>query len=92
MPLMHSFEQTPPEARNLLQVQIKDLGLKLEASWFNGREPDQNRWDFDLRPFDSFSLRLSAAPDPHVALQVSYGYLASPEPPQFQGVVLGVSG
>src|SRR3989475_3354626 len=29
---VHSFEQTPPEARGLLKVQIKDLGLKLEGS------------------------------------------------------------
>src|SRR5207237_1002421 len=32
MTAMHSFEQTPPEARGLLKVQIKDLGLKLEGS------------------------------------------------------------
>jgi hypothetical protein len=29
---VYSFEQTPPEARGLLKVQIKDLGLKLEGS------------------------------------------------------------
>jgi hypothetical protein len=29
---MHSFEQTLPEARGLLKVAIKDLGLKLEGS------------------------------------------------------------
>src|SRR6266446_1856064 len=32
MTAVHSFEQTPPEARGLLKVQIKDLGLKLEGS------------------------------------------------------------
>jgi hypothetical protein len=29
---VHSFEQTPPETRGLLKVQIKDLGLRLEGS------------------------------------------------------------
>jgi len=32
MAAVHSFEQTPPEARGLLKMQIKDLGLRLEGS------------------------------------------------------------
>src|ERR1700687_5248610 len=32
MAAVHSFEQTPPEARGLLKVQIKDLGLRLEGA------------------------------------------------------------
>src|SRR5712664_2144120 len=32
MAAVHSFEQTPPETRGLLKVQIKDLGLRLEGS------------------------------------------------------------
>src|SRR5207245_10184617 len=65
--------------------------MKLEASWFNGREPDEDRWNFDFRPLDSFSLRLSATPVRPVSLQVSYGYLASPEPPALTGGTLSVS-
>jgi hypothetical protein len=53
--------------------------VKLEASAFNGREPDQNRYDVELRRFDSYSARLSCNPLPDLALQVSYGRLASPE-------------
>ncbi len=52
---------------------------KLEGSWFNGREPDQERYDFDLRAFDSFSTRLSINPGAEVSAQVSYGRLDSPE-------------
>lgn len=52
---------------------------KLEASWFNGREPDENRYDLDLRAFDSYSTRLSVNPSRAWSLQASYGYLASPE-------------
>jgi len=52
---------------------------KLEASWFNGREPDEDRHDFDLRGFDSYSVRLSVNPHPMWTAQVSHGFLESPE-------------
>ena len=48
---------------------------KLELSAFNGREPDESRYDLDLRPPDSFSVRLSANPTPRLSTQVSCGYL-----------------
>jgi len=53
--------------------------VKLEASSFNGREPDQNRYAVELRRFDSYSARLSYNPTRDLALQVSTGRLASPE-------------
>lgn len=53
--------------------------LKLEGSVFNGREPDQHRWDFDRPRLDSYSGRLSYNPTPDWALQVSYGFIKSPE-------------
>ncbi len=53
--------------------------LKLEASAFNGREPDQFRWNIETRGFDSWSARLSYNPTPAWSGQVSFGYLASPE-------------
>lgn len=53
--------------------------FKLEASWFNGREPDEHRWNIELRRFDSWSTRLSFNPTDEWALQVSYGDLKSPE-------------
>jgi hypothetical protein len=53
--------------------------MKLEASSFNGREPDQNRYDVELRGLDSYAARLSYNPLPDLALQISTGRLASPE-------------
>jgi hypothetical protein len=53
--------------------------VKLEASAFNGREPDQNRLGIETRGFDSASARFSYNPSRNWALQVSYGRLASPE-------------
>ena len=52
---------------------------KLEASWFNGREPDANRWDLDLRSLDSYSIRLTLNPSDELSLQISGGRLHSPE-------------
>jgi hypothetical protein len=53
--------------------------VKLEASGFNGREPDQHRYDIEVRPLDSWSARVSYNPARDWSLQASYGYLASPE-------------
>jgi len=53
--------------------------FQLEGSWFNGREPDQFRWNVETRKFDSWSARLSYNPLPELAMQVSYGDLKSPE-------------
>ena len=52
---------------------------KLQASAFNGREPDENRWDFDSPKLDSGSARLTWNPDENWSLQASWGYLHSPE-------------
>lgn len=53
--------------------------VKLEASNFTGREPDENRYSFDKPRFDSYSTRLSYNPDQNNALQVSYGLVHNPE-------------
>lgn len=53
--------------------------LKIEASWFNGREPDQHRWGFQPLRFDSWSARITLNPTRDLSLQVSRGHLASPE-------------
>lgn len=53
--------------------------IKVEASAFNGREPDQSRWNIETRKFDSWSTRLTLNPSPAWSFQVSYGDLKSPE-------------
>jgi hypothetical protein len=51
----------------------------VEGSVFNGREPDQNRWDFDFGPLDSFSGRLWYRLNAEWELQISTGHLKDPE-------------
>ncbi len=53
--------------------------FKLEGSIFNGREPDENRYDFDAHKWNSRSARLWFMPNRNWAMQVSYGLLRSPE-------------
>jgi hypothetical protein len=52
---------------------------QLEGSVFNGREPDEKRWDFDPIRLDSYSGRFTLNPNQHWSLAGGYGYLKSPE-------------
>lgn len=52
---------------------------KVEASAFNGREPDQHRWGYQPLRIDSWSTRFTFNPAADWSFQVSYGYLHSPE-------------
>jgi hypothetical protein len=53
--------------------------FKIEASAFNAREPNEQRWSIQLAPLDSWSFRLSAAPTRNWTAQYSYGRLLHPE-------------
>ena len=52
---------------------------KVEGSVFNGREPDEDRYDLDLAALDSYSGRVIFLPGARWALQVSAGHLAEAE-------------
>jgi hypothetical protein len=53
--------------------------VKLEVSRFNGREPDQHRWNIETARLDSTALRLSWNPTPELALQGSWARFVDPE-------------
>lgn len=52
---------------------------KVEVSRFNGREPDEDRYDIETGSLDSTAVRLSWNPTDRLALQVSWADLQSPE-------------
>lgn len=52
---------------------------KLEGSSFTGREPNENRFGIDKPLFDSYSYRLNFNPTRSLAMQVSRGFIHSPE-------------
>jgi hypothetical protein len=60
-----------------LGVRVKQF--KFEGSFFTGREPDENRYNFDRARFDSYSYRLSYNPNSEYSFQVSQGFLHEPE-------------
>jgi hypothetical protein len=53
--------------------------LKIEASAFNGREPDQFHYNIETRGLDSYSLRATLNPTASLSMQVSTGHLMGPE-------------
>ena len=77
--LGHHWQDSTHISFGVVTAGLVTPGAKLEVSAFNGREPDEFRYDLDLRLPDSFSVRLSANPTSRVSTQVSYGYLPSPE-------------
>lgn len=78
-PLTHHWQDSTHVSFGVVTAGLFTRYVKLEGSWFNGREPDANRWDFDFRRMDSFSGRLSVNPARDLSMQVSYGFLKSPE-------------
>lgn len=78
-PLSHHWTDATHITYGVLTAGIFSRTLKLEGTLFNGREPDEDRYDFDFDPLDSYGVRLSAAPTPHWTLAGSYGFLNQPE-------------
>ncbi len=74
----HTFDSTHV-AFGVVTAAIDHGPFVLETSVFNGREPDQNRWDFDFGPLDSVSGRVWYRPNHAWELQASIGHLVSPE-------------
>ncbi len=78
-PLGHHWQDATHISYGVATAGIYSRIWKLEGSWFNGREPDQDRWDLDLRGFDSYSGRLTVNPTGRLSFSGWYGYLPSPE-------------
>ena len=56
-PISHHWQDSTHVTFGVATAGLYTRQLKLEASWFNGREPDERRWDFDFRP----SIRFQSA-------------------------------
>jgi len=54
-------------------------GVKIEGSRFNGREPDERRYDIETGSLVSTALRLSWNPTDRLSLQASWARLIGPE-------------
>jgi hypothetical protein len=77
--LGHHQEDSTHIASDVVTVGATYAFLRMEASGFHGREPDEFRWDIDQGAIDSWSLRLTAQPGKNWSGQYSYARLTSPE-------------
>ena len=78
-PLSHHWLDSTHVTWGVVTAGYVVAGVKLEASAFNGREPDENRYDIEVRALDSYAVRASYNPSERWSLQASFGRLASPE-------------
>lgn len=78
-PISHHWIDATHITFGVATVGIRYGQFKIEGSSFTGREPNEFRFGFDKPVFDSRSVRLSFNPSQNLALQVSNGFLKSPE-------------
>lgn len=78
-PLGHHWQDATHVSYGVLTTGVYSRRWKIEGSWFNGREPDEHRWNVDLRGLDSYSGRITVNPTARWSVAGWYGYLASPE-------------
>src|SRR5713101_8499601 len=77
--LGHHLEDSTHIADDVLTVGLTYRSVRLEASGFHGREPDEYRWDIDSGRIDSWSTRFTVNPGLNWSLQFSITQLHSPE-------------
>lgn len=74
----HTFDSTHI-AYGVMTAAVDRGAWVVEGSIFNGREPDENRWDFDFGRLDSVSARVWYRPADAWEFQASTGHLIHPE-------------
>lgn len=77
--LGHHWQDSTHIADNVATIALKHKWVRLEASSFFGTEPDENRWNIDWGPMNSYSARLSISPSDNWVAQVSAGRVTKPE-------------
>jgi hypothetical protein len=77
--LGHHWEDSTHIANNVVTAVLAFRGMRFEASGFHGAEPDENRWNFDFGPMDSYSGRITFTPTSRWTAQISAGHLTNPE-------------
>ena len=78
-PLSHHLQDSTHTSFGVVTTGFVIDRVKLEASIFNGREPNEQRWSIQLAALDSWSTRASWAPGRNWTAQYSIGRLERPE-------------
>ncbi len=77
--LGHHQEDSTHIAADVLTMGLTHGIVRVEASGFHGREPDEFRWDVNYGKIDSWSTRITLQPGKNWSGQYSYGHIVSPE-------------
>jgi hypothetical protein len=78
-PLSHHNQDSTHISYDVLTLGLTASIFTLEGSGFHGAEPDENRWNIEAGPIDSYAVRLTAVPLPGLTVQLSGGHLTNPE-------------
>ncbi|MGZ4731005.1 MAG: hypothetical protein ACXVZH_02560 [Terriglobales bacterium] len=78
-PLGHHFQDSTHIAADVVTLGVTHRSVRLEASGFHGREPDEFRWNINSGKMDSWSARVTANPGQNWSLQYSIAQMHSPE-------------
>lgn len=78
-PLSHHLQDSTHTSFGVVTTGFVIDRVKLEASAFNGREPNEERWSIQLGALDSWSGRAFVAPTRNWTAQYSIGRLEHPE-------------
>ena len=71
--LSHHQQDSTHVAADVITGGLTYCILRIEASGFHGREPDEFRWDIDQGKIDSWSARLTIQPRRNWSGHYSYG-------------------
>ena len=78
-PLSHHLQDSSHISFGVFTTGFTYRWFKIEGSIFNGREPGENRYNFEANPWTSRSARLWFAPNDNWSFQISHGLLKNPE-------------
>jgi hypothetical protein len=78
-PLGHHLQDSSHIASDVVTFGVTHKMLRVEASGFHGREPNENRWNIDQGAMDSWSTRIAFNPGKNWSMQFSTAKLASAE-------------
>jgi hypothetical protein len=77
--ISHHLMDSTHIANEVVTVGLARRRFRIEASGFYGSEPNENRWNLDTGPLNSWSGRVWYFPTRNWAAQVSMGRVAHPE-------------
>ncbi|MGH7678031.1 MAG: hypothetical protein ACRENU_06160, partial [Gemmatimonadaceae bacterium] len=78
-PLAHHWMDATHISFGVATAGLFTRKVRLEASAFNGHEPDEERWGFEPIELNSYSARLTVNPTANWSMTAGYGVLDNPE-------------